>query len=855
MSRLLFLIPIICFLTNVQSQSTDAYVDPQGVLRWGKTDEEIHAFGVNYTAPFAYAYRIAKQQNISLEQAIDNDVYHFARLGFDAYRVHVWDCEISDTLGNLLENEHLRLFDYTIKKMKERGMHFVLTPIAWWGNGWPAPDEKTPGFSRKYGKDDCLVNPEAIKAQENYLYQFLNHVNTYTGLAYKDDLDVIAFEVCNEPHHKEAPEQVTAFINRMIASMRHMGCKKPVLYNISHRVQLADAYFKSDLQGGTFQWYPTGLGARHTVQGNLLPNVDHYPIPFAKDPRFQKEAKIVYEFDAADVGATYMYPAMARSFREAGIQLATHFAYDPTYMAASNTEYGTHYMNLVYAPQKALSLKIASEVFHTVPRYKSFGSFPTDTVFDVFRVSYLENLAEMVSAKKFLYTNNTHSVPPVAKDLEEIAGFGNSPLVQYEGSGAYFLDRVETGVWRLEVLPDAVWVRDPFEKTTLDKAVSVINWRSWPMHLVLPDLGENFSIKPLNTGNSNTPDVKAGLFFISPGAYLLVKNGVSTKRNGEDHLKNISLKEFVAPTATLQTTYVLHEPAPELSEGTAYTVKATIISPDAPESVELVLGEGYRAPGFKMEKVQGYTYAATIPATMIREGFLKYFIVVQQKGSRQCFPSGGTKHPADWDFFAEQAYTLRIVSPQNPLYLFDAINDADGMERQWTRGSALVPLPEPGKAELQVHVNQLFVPDDENPNGEKHYDYSFRYCFAKKIMGRRIDLASKKALVLHGRSMTGKPCTLQLALITKSGAAYAGIITVGTEAGEYRLALSDLKPVKLVSLPRPYPTFLPYFVGSDAADVLDLNTVETLQFSIGPGIPAGELEGKFGVALRDVRLE
>jgi hypothetical protein len=95
-------------------------------------------------------------------------------MGLDLYRVHIWDCEISDTLGNLLINDHTRLFDFMIMKMKERGMKFVLTPIAYWGNGWPAPDEKTPGFSTRYGKDASLTNEGAMKAQENYLKQFLN---------------------------------------------------------------------------------------------------------------------------------------------------------------------------------------------------------------------------------------------------------------------------------------------------------------------------------------------------------------------------------------------------------------------------------------------------------------------------------------------------------------------------------------------------------------------------------------------------------------------------------------------------------------------------------------------------------
>src|ERR1700749_2072913 len=147
------------------ANSSDVYVDKSGVIRWSKSNAEVQGFGVNYTAPFAHGYSTAKKLGVNLEQAIADDVYHFSRLFLDLYRVHIWDCEISDTLGNLLVNDHTSIFNYMIMKMKARGMKFVLTPIAYWGNGWPSPDEKTPGFSMKYGKDACLTNEDAIRAQ------------------------------------------------------------------------------------------------------------------------------------------------------------------------------------------------------------------------------------------------------------------------------------------------------------------------------------------------------------------------------------------------------------------------------------------------------------------------------------------------------------------------------------------------------------------------------------------------------------------------------------------------------------------------------------------------------------------
>jgi hypothetical protein len=92
---------------SYSQQSQEVYVDSTGVLRWKGTEVEVSLFGVNYTTPFAYSYRAHKRLGISLKKAIDLDVAHMARLDLDAFRVHVWDREISDGEGNLLENEHL----------------------------------------------------------------------------------------------------------------------------------------------------------------------------------------------------------------------------------------------------------------------------------------------------------------------------------------------------------------------------------------------------------------------------------------------------------------------------------------------------------------------------------------------------------------------------------------------------------------------------------------------------------------------------------------------------------------------------------------------------------------------------
>ncbi|MDT0676552.1 cellulase family glycosylhydrolase [Autumnicola musiva] len=834
-------------------QHGNAYVDDKGVIRWENTNEEVKGFGVNYSAPFAHAYRTAEKLGVEIKEAIDNDVYHFSRLGFDLYRIHVWDTEISDEEGNLLENEHLETFDYLLKQLKDRNINFMITPIAYWGNGWPEPDEDTPGFSDKYGKANSLTDPGAIKAQQNYLEQFLNHVNPYTDVAYKNEPNIIAFEISNEPHHKGTPAEVTNFINKMTKAMRSTGSEKPIFYNISHSTHLAQAYFDADIQGGTFQWYPTGLGFQKELEGNLLPNVNEYNIPFDDVITENNGAKIVYEFDAADVFKSYMYPAMARSFREAGIQIATHFAYDPTFMAYSNTEYNTHYMNLAYTPKKALALMIASKVFHEVPMNKDLGNYPENLKFGNFSIDYKKDLAVYNSAEEFIYTNHNVAEPKSTESLIHLAGYGNSNLVEYEGTGAYFLDKLEDGIWRLEVMPDAFNVNNPFGSNSLEKIISVINWESRNMTLSLPGL-DNFSVKALNEGNSFTTEVSSGTFNIRPGTYILTGSGKSFS-DDISNLTNIGLQEFTAPQTTVEQTYVVHEPLQEISEDSSLGISAEIISNTNIEKVTAVLRNGNSFENLELQHKAPDNYSAEVPKKLLKHGFLEYQIIVNTQEGSQTFPSGVDGSPRDWDFYDEASYRLKIVKKESPLYIFNASENADDVVAPWNPGNKVVPANNPGEAEYQVKVEQLFEEDAENLDAEPVYDYSFRYNFQERIKGRLEELPAKQELVIKARSLNDKPETLQVALVMDNGAAFGKIIKLTPEIEEYRVSLEELQPVKTVTLPRPYPSFLPYYFDHNYKGEFNLKNTESLQFSIGPGMEGEELKQAHALGIINIKLQ
>jgi hypothetical protein len=837
---------LICFFyltaagqKNKRTNTNLIYVDKQGVIRFTKTKGEASFFGVNYTVPFAYGYRSVKRTGIDIEKAIDQDVYHLARLGLDAFRVHVWDWEITDSLGNLLENEHLRLFDYLLARLKERDIKILVTPIAFWGNGYPEKDEKTGSFSSLYGKGPSVVNENAIIAQERYMQQFFKHINPYTKLTYTNDPDVIAMEINNEPKHSGPKERTTEYVNRLAAAVRSTGWTKPVFYNISESPTYADAVAKSNIGGHSFQWYPTGLVANRTLQGNFLPHVDKYHIPFDTIPAFKNRAKIVYEFDAGDILQSNMYPAMVRSFREAGFQWATQFAYDPMATAYGNTEYQTHYVNLAYTPAKAISLMIASKAFHKLPRLQSFGTYPADSLFDVFRVSYKENLSEMNSAEAFYYSNSTATNPISLNKLQHVAGVGSSTVVKYNGYGAYFIDKVEQGVWRLEVMPDAIHIRDPFEKASPRKEVTRIQWQTQPIEIMLPDLGENFNVAGLDIGNNYSAAASANTFNVRPGTYLLKsKEKITYSPAVGNKIGTIGLTEFVAPKIVDSTVFVTHVPLLEVSPGMAFTITAKIVGVATGDKISVELrNSSSKWKTVQLQPITTYDFSAEIPVGLVTPGLINYRIIVEKaNGQFVVFPGGHSGDPYAWDAYESHTWETLVAAPNSPVALFNPNTDRSSLEiynPSWRDNTIeYITAENPGQLMLKATMNKVV---EGQPFGWQQY-------ITAKLKGRQSEISFFDKLLVRARTSDAEPSKLKVALITKDGAAFSTYITVTNEFKKIEVPFNSLKQDSTLLLPRPYPGFQPLMFMSSVKGSFNLTDIEKIQIFFGATTRSFELE-------------
>jgi len=821
-------------------------VDKKGVLRYTKDNKEASFFGVNYTAPFAYAYRAHKALKLDLEKAIQQDVYQMARLGLDAFRVHVWDTEVSDTAGNLLENEHLRLFDFLLAELKKRNIKTIITPIAFWGNGYPERDELTPGFSRKYGKGRSTTNDTAIRAQENYLKQFFKHVNPYTKLTYVNDPDVIAVELNNEPSHSGSKQNVTNYINRLVAAMKTVGWTKPLYYNIAQNPFYADAVSRADIDGVSFQWYPTGLVANREVKGNFLPNVDHYTIPFDTIPEYRNKSKMVYEFDAADVLQSCMYPAIAKSFREAGFQWATQFAYDPTALAYANTEYQTHYLNLLYTPSKAISLLIASKAFHKLPRLKPFGTYPIDSAFDVFRVSYKNSLSEMNSEEEFYYSNSTETRPVNLAKLKHVAGVGNSPIVKYQGVGAYFLDKLQDGAWMLEVYPDAIQVRDPFEKASPKKEVTRLNWNFNKMQINLPELGSDFYVVAntkafaFGAADKQNPGTE---FSVSPGIYLL-----KTPNSNADFP---SSSNYFFPNKFSSDEIILrHEPYKEVTSGKSFTITVKIVGLDTGiATVQLNrLGGGFGVTRtIPLIRKSSSEYSAEVPADLVAPGLLTYRILLQKGNEYHVFPGNHTENPFAWDNYNNETWQTFVVPENVKLEIFNAASDQSiRTYPAFRRGfqTNYLTATEPGQLILRLSADDL----------SSVRAFGFTHYFADKFSGMTSELTSFDKLVIRARTGDTQSVKAKLTLINKDAFAFSVFVVLTNSFQDLTVSLDRLIPDSMLLLPRPYPEFMPVWFKAEGVSTFNLSEIEKIQITVGTDLNEAQLKKPYSLEVQSIWL-
>ena len=849
---------ILAALLALQAQAV--YIEKAGVVRWTGNRQEVALFGANYVLPTASDYRAAGYLHLDRKRMIDEDMAQFARMGWDGLRLTFWgDWEASDSAGNLIDNDHLDLQDYLIARARERGIYMLFSPIQLYGSNWPdaLQDTSPPGFGRRFGKGKMGTDSAAIAAQVNYLKQILNHVNRYTHVALKDEPAILFIELVNEPwHHPDDLPGSIRYINALSDAVRSTGCTKLIFYNISQDFRIGTAIRQSRAQGLTFGWYPTGLNSGHELTGNYLRSVDSFP---AMGGDLARLPRIVYEFDSPDLRTGTMYPAMARTMRTVGAQFAAMFAYDMLGTASRNLGWQTHYLNLVYTPRKAMSAIIAAEAMRRLPRLQAYGAYPQNTRFGDFHVSADSNLGELVARDAFLYAGSTSSRPPDLAALRRIAGYGSSPVVTYSGEGVYFVDKVRPGVWRLEVYPDAVPVRDPFESPNPDKVVTRAISRSWPMTIVLPDLGASFTAQPITAGNAQAGRATDGRITVTPGVYVLSNAGAVDVATLPARIGQLAFREYHAPPIDTVAPSVESLAPPELLAGRDVELRARVVDAVPPDSATLYIkptaGGFYR--GFPMQHVAGYEYSTSIPSTNLHNGPYEFVIALFHRDSSLTFPDAVRAKPTEWDYYGRATWKVDVVGAQTPLRLFTPRDDAprltftrigDGGRRGLFR---VVMSPVTGEP-----VFHLELPVDAS--GWSPADYTASLVIEDRIRARQETIAGAEGVRLRLRGL-GARQVLHVSLMEDDGTTWSAAVPLDSTWTEQTLPLTAFSAGRGVLLPQGFPSDWSYWVGpaarrGGATDRPRVDHLERLQLSLRKENGVTVTPGAYGVEVESVSL-
>lgn len=516
-----------------------------GVLRY-EDGAEVALWGVNFQTALSWEYNgRLRPLGIPLEPAAlnrvtDENLAHLRPLGVGVLRLHLLPADFADGEGHLRDSVYLDALDYLVSRCAADGFYVYLTLVN---------DMKSYLFSDSFlvGQDRSrwLFDPRIVDCTERYITELLRHVNRYTGRVYSAEPALAVIEVMNEPDYpdyaalttdpglspaREAFERwrqergvadypealfrtyryetVRRYIDRMVAAIRGGGARQPVIWNLNWPQMIAahedvfQAAADSRADGVSFCLYPgqadvpspfwqhpMDLSAKNYLPFLKANYLEYHRLRWALGTRFAGKAKVVYEFETFYNQTTYLYPAMAALFRSLGVQIAPMWLYG----LAPAAEYlgGSHYLNLYCTPRKAVSFRIAAEVFRTTPRYTPYPTDSTEEIItSTWAVSFLRDLSVWSGNGALMHSGRLDWMPfPLEAKPRCIVGYGSSAVVTYEGTGAYFLDAADTHVG-LTILPDAAFVRpawqrqqrQPWERTCrLDAAAR------HPLTLRLPD--------------------------------------------------------------------------------------------------------------------------------------------------------------------------------------------------------------------------------------------------------------------------------------------------------------------------------------------------------------------------------
>ena len=99
--------------------------------------------------------------------------------------------------AGIFNPEAFKVTDYAIKAAHERGLRLIITLVGDCSNCEMAGEGEYLAWKGKREFKQFFTDPEIIAEFEEHIRALLNHKNVFTGIAYKDDPTILAWENCN----------------------------------------------------------------------------------------------------------------------------------------------------------------------------------------------------------------------------------------------------------------------------------------------------------------------------------------------------------------------------------------------------------------------------------------------------------------------------------------------------------------------------------------------------------------------------------------------------------------------------------------------------------------------------------
>ena len=512
---------------------------------------EVRLWGVNYYAPFSHNYLNIAEVGADHRAAIAEDVAQFRLMGVDFVRIHVFDREISDAQGHLTPNRHLEVFDELLEALDRAGIYVMLTTIAWWNTPenqslmdryyafWHVGAGGSFGFSNFFGSDEMVWNEDAIRCQERYVAELLEHRSSISNRRYAEFPNLVAIEPINEPSYvrpnllREMPDSKKP-TTQYSARSSH-GAARERLHKLWHdfqashpgdettqfekfRAELLQRYLDrmfAAIDGAMKRPYlrahidySLGDPRIHEVLNNV--ELDAYTCAcYPKDhmgfestwrdhcdffelirqwntkilaQKTDDRPRIVYEFNAPSTLQGYPYGAMAVAFAARRAQMAAMFTYTPTAVAEYNPGWRIHYLNLLHTPARAAAFAAAGQIFRRVAVDTPIPTNSTQWSGSGWSIRNKPDAVAFAADDLLVHSGRLSKDDTPNWEPTTILASGSSRFVTAEGNGIYHVERTSPGNWRVTVFPNERLVNDPFRgRSFRPMANRYINVNEWPV--------------------------------------------------------------------------------------------------------------------------------------------------------------------------------------------------------------------------------------------------------------------------------------------------------------------------------------------------------------------------------------